>query len=319
MSFSDADEFATAISDAFCTTVPLVSGSFAAAITQVQVGDFTLQRASVSAHINHGLMHPDRYGVVLPTGDLTGATVNGYSFAPSNLLILAGGADLEAVCKRTQAWSSIACGAAEFEQLMEFAGMECPSAGSGSILVAPPSGATTLVRGIGALAELAETMPSVLRTAGLEQSVTESLREMLTQTLVDADRHPEPSLTARDLLHVVNNADGYLREHITRPIYTEELCTALGVSPRKLHNAFASMYGISPHAYLKRRRLMLAHQALRTNALSPHLVKSVALAHGFWHLGNFAHDYRALFGNMPSNTRPGALCGGDLPGREGDL
>ena len=32
------------------------------------------------------------------------------------------------------------------------------------------------------------------------------------------------------------------------------------------------------------------------------MVKSVALAHGFWQLGNFAHDYRAMFGELPSET-----------------
>ena len=32
------------------------------------------------------------------------------------------------------------------------------------------------------------------------------------------------------------------------------------------------------------------------------LIKSVALGHGFWHLGQFAHDYRATFGETPSDT-----------------
>ena len=40
---------------------------------------------------------------------------------------------------------------------------------------------------------------------------------------------------------------------------------------------------------------------LSREGVSP-LVKSVALTHGFWHLGQFAHDYRATFGEMPSET-----------------
>jgi AraC family ethanolamine operon transcriptional activator len=32
------------------------------------------------------------------------------------------------------------------------------------------------------------------------------------------------------------------------------------------------------------------------------LVKSIALSHGFWHLGRFAQDYRVLFGEPPSAT-----------------
>ena len=89
---------------------------------------------------------------------------------------------------------------------------------------------------------------------------------------------------------------------LTLPVYTEQLCAALGVSARHLHDAFRAVLGISPHAYLKRRRLMLVHHALKFGGAEAPLVKSVALAHGFWHLGNFAHDYRELFGQSPSDT-----------------
>jgi AraC family ethanolamine operon transcriptional activator len=85
-------------------------------------------------------------------------------------------------------------------------------------------------------------------------------------------------------------------------VYTEDLCAALGVSARRLHDAFRAVLGMSPHAYLKSRRLLLAHRALLGRMDRPDLVKSVALAHGFWHLGHFARDYRALFGRLPSET-----------------
>ena len=94
----------------------------------------------------------------------------------------------------------------------------------------------------------------------------------------------------------------FLRAHIDRPIYTDELCAALHVSARTLHQSFAAVYGMSPHAYLKRRRLVLVHQALRSSDTMHSMVKSIALAHGFWHLGRFAHEYAAMFGETPSET-----------------
>ena len=97
-------------------------------------------------------------------------------------------------------------------------------------------------------------------------------------------------------------ADAFLRGHIDRPVYTDELCAELHVSARALHHSFAAVYGMSPHGYLRRRRLVLVRRALRSARDGPVLVKSVALAHGFWHLGRFARDYAAMFREMPSDT-----------------
>jgi AraC-like DNA-binding protein len=107
---------------------------------------------------------------------------------------------------------------------------------------------------------------------------------------------------ARDCMRILRESEEYLRAHIERPIYSDELCRIVGVSPRKLHTAFVSVTGMSPLAYLKRRRLSLVRRALRSGQGDARLVKSIALAHGFWHLGNFAHDYREIFGEAPSET-----------------
>ena len=104
------------------------------------------------------------------------------------------------------------------------------------------------------------------------------------------------------MLRRVAAADEFLRGHIDRPVYTDELCAALRVSPRALHQSFAAVYGLSPHGYLRRRRLVLVRRALWSARDGPALVKSAALAHGFWHLGRFARDYAAMFREMPSET-----------------
>jgi AraC family transcriptional regulator, ethanolamine operon transcriptional activator len=103
---------------------------------------------------------------------------------------------------------------------------------------------------------------------------------------------------------------------MARPIYTEELCVALGVSASSLAQAFHGTFGISPHRFLKLRRLAVVRSKLRAWEGQAPLVKSVALAHGFWHLGQFAQDYRALYGEIPSDTlaRARRAAGGGRPG-----
>jgi AraC-like DNA-binding protein len=59
---------------------------------------------------------------------------------------------------------------------------------------------------------------------------------------------------------------------------------------------------LSPHRFLKLRRMTMVRVMLLSGSGPWHSVKAAALTHGFWHLGQFAHDYRAVFGEAPSET-----------------
>jgi AraC-like DNA-binding protein len=84
-----------------------------------------------------------------------------------------------------------------------------------------------------------------------------------------------------------------------RPIYSEELAQQVGVSVRSMHDAILRYRGLSLHRYLRLRRLWLVRQRLLAGAES---VKAIALAFGFWHLGDFSGSYRLQFGESPSET-----------------
>src|SRR3954468_15095506 len=109
----------------------------------------------------------------------------------------------------------------------------------------------------------------------------------------------DTAMKASILIACVNE---YIREGLPKPIYINDLCQVLGVSYRKLYEAFMLTRGESPALHLKRRRLMMAHQVLSNAGSEAPLVKTVALDHGFWHFGNFSQDYRKLFGETPSET-----------------
>src|SRR5204863_8205318 len=79
------------------------------------------------------------------------------------------------------------------------------------------------------------------------------------------------------------------------------LARGLDVSVRSLPSAAKGIRGMSLHRYLKIRRLWLVRGRLLA-AQPGARIKSVALAHGFWHLGDFSADYHDLFGELPSET-----------------
>lgn len=84
----------------------------------------------------------------------------------------------------------------------------------------------------------------------------------------------------------------------------------LGVSVRTMQRAFQSVFGVGVTSYLRNRRLQRARNFLATGQLC---VRRAAFESGFYHASRFSQQYRALFGEYPSETfalrRGGSACG----------
>src|SRR4051794_31801685 len=120
--------------------------------------------------------------------------------------------------------------------------------------------------------------------------------------LSGSERTPNPRRGAVARQRTVRNTEDYLCANPMRPIYTQDLCEALAVSASALHESFRMVFGMSPHRYLKLRRMGLVRAALLTRSGPWHSVKAAAYSNGFCHLGQFAQDYKATFGELPSAT-----------------
>jgi len=92
----------------------------------------------------------------------------------------------------------------------------------------------------------------------------------------------------------------YMHQHLCAPISLVELAQAAGVSPRSLNTLCQRRYGVSPMMMLRNLRLDAVHDVLRSRPATH--VTSVALDHGFGHLGRFSAYYRQRFGELPRTT-----------------
>jgi AraC family ethanolamine operon transcriptional activator len=90
-----------------------------------------------------------------------------------------------------------------------------------------------------------------------------------------------------------------------------EVCRRVGASRRKLNYCFQEVLGSSPVKYLRAVRLNGVRRELRAGAAA---VQDVAARWGFWHLGQFAREYRQQFGELPSETRRGTAAPPRNPG-----
>ena len=82
----------------------------------------------------------------------------------------------------------------------------------------------------------------------------------------------------------------------------DDLCRAAGVCERTLRAVFNDEVGIGPHQYLQIHRLHRIRRALIAANPNRHTVAGIGARHGYWNGSRLAHDYRALFGELPSET-----------------
>lgn len=82
----------------------------------------------------------------------------------------------------------------------------------------------------------------------------------------------------------------------------EDLCSAAQVSHRTLVYAFRDHYGIPPKRFLVVYRLNGVRRDFFRHGHAGTKIIDVASHWGFWHMGQFASDYRRLFGELPSTT-----------------
>ncbi|NND29881.1 MAG: helix-turn-helix transcriptional regulator [Myxococcales bacterium] len=105
-----------------------------------------------------------------------------------------------------------------------------------------------------------------------------------------------------DKARIVRRCNEYFDAVGDVPVSLADLAKAAGASARSLNYAFQNVCGVSPMRYFTLKRLGRARSALRRSDWQRGGVKRVALSTGCTHLGRFASEYRALFGELPSVT-----------------
>jgi AraC family ethanolamine operon transcriptional activator len=100
---------------------------------------------------------------------------------------------------------------------------------------------------------------------------------------------------------IVARSEDFAHTHSGESVTIAQLSAASGVSERSLRNAFYEVCAVGPKRYLRIRSLHNVRRALTTGAVGSS-VTHVATLHGFFELGRFAGEYKALFGEAPSQT-----------------
>lgn len=133
---------------------------------------------------------------------------------------------------------------------------------------------------------------------GVSERLAESLVDAVYVTVATSQRElPPPS--DRVAAQVVEEA----MDHINLGVDTvTELVAKTNASRSSLYRSFDRLLGMSPYQWIQLRRLNLLRRRLLESNPAPGAVSRAAAEVGAFHLGHLARDYRALFGELPSDT-----------------
>ena len=141
----------------------------------------------------------------------------------------------------------------------------------------------------------------VRNSPGLESRITDDVLSHLAAVIEDASPVLE-TVPGGVRSRAVREAAAYIRARQREALSAAELCTVAKVSERTLRRAFLEHFGMTPRAYHSGLRLQGVRTELLRHPSTKVRVKDVANRWGFWHMGQFAADYRKFFGELPSET-----------------
>jgi AraC family transcriptional regulator, ethanolamine operon transcriptional activator len=303
--YNEPEELLSALPGVAMRAVPLRAGAFTASVTSFDLGDIVFQTGECSPAIIIAAAGTGTAAVQLPFEGVETFILNGRAAPPRAVGLYGPGGTLERANPRPTRHAVLLLPAAAAEALLS------PSSASPllrpegqGLLQADPCNWEHAVALSRAAADAAQRNPSAFGAVEVRRSLRASLLNTAQGLIAGPKDGKEPKIIRASSARrrIVTMTDEYLRSEPARPIYTDDLCAVLGISPDRLAEAFHATFGISPHRFLKLRRLAMVRTCLRSRDVPALRVKAVALSHGFWHLGQFAQDYRGLYGESPSDT-----------------
>jgi AraC family ethanolamine operon transcriptional activator len=278
-------------------------GRFRGALSHIGIGDFSLSIGSFSVGVRTQRIATDDklvVGMLLNAGERV--THWSFDMVPADVLVMPPSTEHDGSFHGAAAYAAIRLDLAEMTSM--FTGE--PRLSDPATWYRKNRYRADSLTGLIATQRLEQIVSCLSRQqAGMPDEVANfwkrAIIDAMAATIVDAlpaeNRGPVPAA-----MRLVRDVEHYLDTAGSRPVHISEICAQFNVSRRSLHRAFDDMLGLGPVTFLRRKRLCAIHSALRESNPATTTIGEIAMQHGFIELGRFAHYYRSLFGEYPSET-----------------
>ena len=292
--YQDIDEFRESERYAQAESIPITAQEFSVARATLSLPSCRLSLVRTFPRIINGYELSKRLVIVIPMDRVFSVRVNGRSVGQS-LILLGGKVNCTVLEPEARLVAILSLEGA-------LSGQNLPGLGNGPLLLQlSNAGLAQLQTTIRGLLRLAGSESITIMTAEMLLAAQETLLASLNEACFWAETHQYSDQKPLDRYkRIVDQLDELIGSNVV-DLNNEKLADSIGVSVRTLHTAALTICGTGPFHYGRLRRLWSVRRQLRTGA--PGLtIKATALAHGFWHLGDFSASYQVAFGELPSQT-----------------
>ena len=309
-SFNDFETFSDAVKGYDLDIRQLSRGSFSAEMQHVSHGAVVINRFLTSLRVEaYGGPPPGALTFGVPTGHCDPFVWRHMSTLANSIQVYHSDTELALVTNPLFEAIDVSISQDEFARLCQVWEFPEPERliGNREMVICRSAEMEDLRASLKYVCDTLELGPErLLQDAELRNLVSFQVPYMIASALISSELAPvNPSAARRE--YALRNAIEYIQETANEAVTIETVCNEIGVGMRTLQRAFRDRYDLSPKFYLQSQKLNSIYKILLRAHPQTTRVTDVAMDQGYWHLGQFASDYRRFFGELPSDTlqRPG--------------
>ena len=287
--FTDPDEYASAIRATKAELTVIGSGQFAAEIIRIDLHRLWMQRYFDNLpRVGHSAAMSGRAIISFRTGPGPALLAGAVEMQPTSIVRCCEGSSNFQRSSGSASWGSMSLPVEDMVSVgTAVAGCDLVPPSDTVTVIPPPAAMSKLQRLHAAAGHLAKEAPEIIANPDAARGLEQALIEAMGSCLADGEDR-ENSLARGQHAIVMRRFHRVVEENAGEPLYIPEICKAIGVSERTLRTCCQEHLGMAPKRFLLLRRMYLARQALRQAAQEASSVTAIGTRYGFWELGRFA-------------------------------
>jgi AraC family ethanolamine operon transcriptional activator len=302
---NDSDEFCERVTDWDGTWTQLHSGAFRGSAQIIPLGPVLVATCCINIPMmQHDWTPGDCVTLGRPGRRSAPVVYRGHDIEDGEVFVGGRHAEVEIVNRGMHYSTTLSVRFDLLEQEADWLAHLAPlTAINGLELRAPgPAWTNSFLDAIEWIVDAVERYPEAIARRDIRGSLIDSLLTRVnTLAAAAAPIHQDRQMRAHRRL-AVERAREYIARNLTDPIRLSDLSRHAHTQARSLEYGFQEVLGVSPMVYVRATRLHRARRLFRTTAVRTRSISEIALDCGFWHLSQFAVDYKLLFGESPSVT-----------------